>query len=266
MIIIENINSYGRFGNKVLYYLNLRGLAQLCQTDWYCQQWEGSSIFNNKNYNTEFLNKSIVITREEFKKITIKEIIEYSKSFNILLRPPILGSVFFSIFENNKSLIGNVLRENIITKNHVGVHFRGTDFKSWNPKSILPIDYYISAIEFIEEHCGHQEEYILCTDDHSLKSLKGVIKYLHDKKIKWSYGPNSKPNISNGFLSDYSILKSSKFIISSPSTFSITAGILSNAKIIHNENWVNERSSLNDKFWKDLNENKFETYNIFKKI
>jgi hypothetical protein len=266
MIVIENINSYGRFGNKVLYYLNLRGLSQVCQVPWYCQQWEGGKLFNNKDFDNNFLEKSIIITREEFKQIKIKEIIKYSKKFNIILRPPMLGSVFFSIFKNDKSLISNILSKDINTKNHIGIHFRGTDFKSWNPKSILPIDYYINSIKFIEDHYSNKEEYIICTDDHSLNSIKGVIKYLNDKNIKWSYGPNSNPNLLNGFLGDYNILKSSKFIISSPSTFSITAGILSNANIIHSKNWVNERSSLDDKFWKDLDENKFETYNIFKKI
>lgn len=266
MIVIENINSYGRFGNKVLYYLNLRGLSQICNTSWYCQNWEGSNLFNKKGFDNKLLEKSIVITREELKNIGVDKIVEYSKTYNILLRPPILGSVFFSIFKDNKILIENTLSKNIKTNNHVGVHFRGTDFKSWNPNSILPIDYYIDAINYIQNNCNHTDEYVLCTDDHNLESIKSVIKYLNDKKINWRYGPNSIPNVSNGFLGDFNILKSSKYIISSPSTFSITAGILSNANIIHNKKWVNERADLDDKFWKDLNENKFKTYNIFKKI
>ena len=50
MISINTMTS-GGFGNKILYYNNLRQLAARENEEWSCVPWEGSQIFNGDLLN-----------------------------------------------------------------------------------------------------------------------------------------------------------------------------------------------------------------------
>ena len=56
-------------------------------------------------------------------------------------------------------------------------------------------------------------------------------------------------------------------IISSPSTFCITAGFITkDKKIIHSKKWIDNRVEAEDTFWFDLVENNNSNYKIWKTV
>ena len=266
MFIIENMNNYGRFGNQLIYYLNLRKFAKFSNSNWFVPEWSGSQLFNRHGESKNFYEKSVIVNRQQVEQIGIENIINISKEFNVLLRPPLLGEVFFDIC-SEKAPVEDFLIEKTKVENTAGIHFRGTDFASWNPKAILPSNYYINAIEWICNQPDQPKEYVIFTDDKSLISIKDVITYLDKSNLKWSFSPNfTDENKTCNFMKDFIKLSKSKFIISSPSTFSISAGIISNAKIIHSKEWIDSRNNVNDKFWVELYKGGNACYSIYKLI
>lgn len=246
MIILPEF--IGRFGNKVITYNNLRQIADLLRCEWSCPSWEGSKILENCqninfNRNLEFIKPSLdfFLSNDDDKII-----FELSKK-NIILDPTYLGSLTSRFVRLNPK---NFLTRNIEKKNNlIAIHFRGTDFHSWNPKSILTSDYYINSIEYCRS-INENYEFSIMTDDFNLRSLKETIDYLNYNNFKWKWGNSIH---TEDFFDDYLELISSKIIISSPSTFSISAGMLGNCLNIHSKDWIHSRIAENDKFWIELN-------------
>lgn len=126
----------------------------------------------------------------------------------------------------------------------IGMHFRGTDFKTWNPKSILSPEYYLDSFEYLMKSKGSENCTVtIYTDDLHLNSIKVVTDKLRDH-VPLEISSASSPT------SDLRNLAGCKAIISSPSTFAIWAGIFSTKSvIIHSKEWVTERAKLGDDFW-----------------
>ena len=101
------------------------------------------------------------------------------------------------------------------------------------------------------------------TDDLTLDSYIKILKYLKEKGIEFKIGDTKKEAIY-----DFQTMTECDIIVSSPSTFSIWAGILGKKrkKIIHSDKWINTRIENNDKFWIDLNNTDNEIYKLWRKI
>ena len=83
-----------------------------------------------------------------------------------------------------------------------------------------------------------------------------------DNNLKYCYG-----NIKQPFIFDFYRMTQCDILISSPSTFSIWAGVLGkNKKCIHSKRWVNQQSEKNDKFWIDIQKNNSRYYNLWQVI
>ena len=146
--------------------------------------------------------------------------------------------------------------------NQVGIHFRGTDFFQWNPKSILDSDYYLDSIKLCLDSFN-ELEFVLFTDDHNLESFKNISSFLKSNNINHRMGLSQ---ITGNFLDDFIDLASSDIIVSSPSTFAISAGMIGNSRIIHSKKWIEHRISENDKFWVDLQRTGTTFYSIWAQI
>ena len=266
MTIIANLNSYGRFGNKFIFYLNMRSISNFLNQEWFItDSWEGDFLFNNvKKASSNFKKESVMLTGQDLLKIKKDNLLAMANKYNIILKSPLLGEVFFTFCEDAKIF----LKEKIKQEKQVGIHFRGTDFKAWNPKSILPSEYYINALEWIQDKNNNMDiKYRIFTDDMTLKSINKTIDYLNDKGLPWSFGPNyNDKNYTKNFIDDFISLSKSLYIISSPSTFCISAGMISDSKIIHSKLWINSRVEEKDKFWVDLYNKGNTSYNIHKLI
>ena len=54
----------------------------------------------------------------------------------------------------------------------------------------------------------------------------------------------------------------SDYIVASPSTFAITAGILGTAKVVHNQNWVASKAGAGEEFWRQIRDNELLGYEV----
>jgi hypothetical protein len=228
MIVIPNMPIAG-FGNKVLYYNNMRQLAAKHNLGYRSPPWEGDNIFEISNQVNEDTNWKIL--------------------------QHCLGEKFFSDHYMSTREIFKLKIKMELPGKSLAIHFRGKDFHEWNPDSILDPDYYINAIE----ECGEVDTYYLFTDDLDLPSYLNVVKYLPEEKIKYG-SPNS-------VFDDFITMCYCDGIISSPSTFAICAGFIGkHKKIIHSEKWINSRVEVDDKFWVDLKNGGNEDYSLWRLI
>ena len=220
---ITNFPSCG-FGNRLIYYFNLRQKAYKSGCKFFCVPWDGHQIFEENMLGS------------------------YPPTENYKILNFCLGEEFF--LNNGVSTRDIFKLKNIpnLPSNTCSVHFRGTDFHTWNPKSILKYEYYYDSINKIRDNVS---SFILFTDDTNLDSYKKVKKFLEEENINFSVGENTHNR--NNYIHDFSIMSECDYIISSPSTFCITAGFIGKQKkIIHSKEWVLERVEKKDKFWVDL--------------
>lgn len=256
MILLENFS--GRFGNKFLSYNNVRQIAHSFNQQWYVPSWEGDTLFEKSNNN--FLVKNpIKLTTLDFLK-SDSEIQEIINKNDVIIDPHVLGSIFFRFVKlNPQSYLINKFHNN---HGQVGIHFRGTDFFLWNPKSILSSEYYLNSINVCLDSFKDLE-FVLFTDDYNLESFKSVLTFINKNKIKYRMGMFQK---TGNFLDDFIDLASCDTIISSPSTFAISAGMIGNSRIIHSKEWIKHRVNENDKFWVDVQKTGTTFYSLWKQI
>lgn len=259
MIIIKNIS--GRFGNNILHYNNLVQISKLLNIDFNSFNFESFDLLNLKNnYN---LNTSdfIELNSKDILNLNNDEIINRYKDKDIILNP-CLGELFFKFNYNIREIFKP--KSNILNKNkfNCSVNFRGLDFHSWNPLSILPTEYYINSIEYTKRD---NVKYYLFADDKNLESYNETIKYLTQNNLDFEYGITTFDN--SHFINDFFQLCDSDMIISSPSTFAICAGFMGKEKtVIHSEKWVKSRVEKNDLFWLGVSNGGNENYKVEKLI
>ena len=236
MLSIFQMPNFG-FGNRVLYYYNLRQFANLYKTHYYCVPWYGMECFEG-------------------------DLIGHPPKENdsIKIVPPCLGEHFFTDSGVCTRDVYKLKKRVTLEPNSCAVHFRGTDFHQWNPDSILSSQYYLNAIEEVSDSVN---SFYIFTDDRTLKSYQDVKKYLSDKKISYVEGENT-PNRLN-FINDFAILSQCDILISSPSTFCICAGFIGkHKKIIHSKKWVKGRVDREDGFWVGLHNGGNQDYSAWK--
>jgi len=147
-----------------------------------------------------------------------------------------------------------------VPANTCAIHFRGTDFHTWNPRSILKTQYYCDSIEEVRNEVS---SFILFTDDITLESYVEAKDYLEKKGISFALGENT--NDRNNYVQDFATMSECDHIISSPSTYSICAGFIGvPKKIIHSKEWVEYRASEGDKFWYDLYQGGNDDYKLWR--
>ena len=116
------------------------------------------------------------------------------------------------------------------------IHFRGTDFHSWNPDSILDSNYYLESLDSVRNEISNC---IIFTDDPNLKSYQDTINFLSKEKIPFLLGENTSNRLN--YIKDFAIMSECDYIISSPSTFNICAGFVGKKKrIIQLSNLIND--------------------------
>lgn len=240
MFIIDNID-VGRFGNKLMYYNNLVQVSNHFKRDYSCPSFQNNHIFEFSNFPNINLNYTTK-TNSDF--LIKNKFFDFEK--NIILLEPCLGDLFYE-FDTLKTTDIFKFKENYNYQSgilSIGVHFRGNDFQYWDPKSILKTDYYLTSIDDIIK-TNNDVVFTLYTDDLKLDSFINTVNYLTENKINFNFGN------PNDLIGDFVKLSYSDIIISSPSTFSISAGFCGkeNKKIIHSKEWVEYQCNKNDKFW-----------------
>ena len=132
------------------------------------------------------------------------------------------------------------------------IHFRGKDFENWKPHSIICSKWYIDQIERLQI-----KNFIFVTDDFHHKTSKELLQYAHNNDIKYSCYD------SVNYLSDWWMIYNSNILITGPSTFSLTAGVLGKSRIVLNKKYAKIEASNGSKFWLYLLESETIKSEIF---
>jgi len=235
LVSINEMPGWG-FGNRVFYYNNLRQYAHRMGYDWSCCPWDGYQYFKGNLLNN-------------------------SQIGDIELEPQ-LGDNFFKWGHISTRSIFELDEIPKVPENTCAVHFRGTDYYSWNATAVLDTDYYIDSVDLVKDDVSH---FKLFTDDYSLPSFRAVVEKLDKEDIGFFLGENTADR--RHFINDFSYMTECEYIISSPSTFCMTAGFIGKKKrIIHSEQWLLDRINHEDKFWIDLCNGGNRDYKIWKRV
>lgn len=254
-----------QFGNKLLGVNNLIQLSNFYKQDYYFTPFNGLEIFDIKTKTKDYNN-------EPYEKIDINLFIQNKDSIlldnnKFYYLEPCLIELFHEYNQLSTHEIFKIKEPISNTNKVVGIHYRGTDFKIWDDKCILPFDYYKDSIDFIINEITDDFVFVLFTDDYSLDSFKQSVDYIT------SLGKNYELGNINNYLDDFKSLSECDYVISSPSTFCITASFCGkkSKKIIHSYdfimNYKNNTDYFRDIFWKKLlyfDQN--STYNLYKLI
>jgi hypothetical protein len=164
---------------------------------------------------------------------------------DIIIPPDLLGQGFDRYcFFKPKELISlkhkPAFRE---FNNSVAIHFRGTDFSKWNPLAVMNTDFYMQSIELLK--IGDLSVNIFSDDLESL-TVKSLIECI----------PKSKLFPSVSLQKTFSALSQHRYIIASPSTFSLWAAILGQPSVfVISKKWITLMESAGDNFWPQLVKN-----------
>lgn len=257
--------SNGRMGNRLFHYHFLRQITEKTKLEYFNVSFPESTYFENMNRKFNpliLLRKNIKISSKDILSKSSEEFMVYiteenKNGKNILIEPPILGEVFFDylFYDPNQFIkVKNIFKTNINNNKEndkiIGIHFRGTDFESWNKIASLSFNYYKSAIEFCVSHfIKNNITFGLFTDDDYFEPYIKTIRLLKSiKKCNFFIGNNKIAPIY-----DFCLLNQCDILISSPSTFAIFAALIGKKKkIIHSKDWINYATLNNDIFWMKL--------------
>ena len=274
MLGIKKIAS-GRMGNRLFHYNFLRQISKKTGIDYFCINFAESEYFDgiSKRGQTNFrFKKTIKMNSKDVLSFSPEEFIKFiicenNKGKDIVFYPQMLGEVFFDylFFDPNKffKVKEPYKKKPSIVKDGdcvVGLHFRGTDFLTWNKNAYLSSNYYKKAIDFcIDSTKDTPCVYTLFTDDLQFPAYIETMEYLRKLKVKYCKG-----NTRELPIYDFYQLTQSDILISSPSTFAIFAGILGKQKkVIHSKNWLDYAVDLNDTFWVRLSTTQNPYYSIW---
>ncbi len=182
----------------------------------------------------------------------------------LTLIPPVLGYTFNTLYENPNDFLKikkEFQRPYFDYKDQfvVAIHFRGTDFADWNPIACLDADYYLRAVEYcVKKYGNHKLFFSLFTDDLTIESYNKVVSFLKENNYSFNEG-NPQRNLGEECYN----ISISDIVVSSPSTFAITASMLGKKKtIIHSKKWCDYCIERNDAVWVEMMKNECDYYKI----
>lgn len=260
---INNMN-IGRFGNKLLYLNNLLQVSSHFELEPLWPSFECDGIFNFSD-----TRRNPKRTGEEFSSDFFLKNKNYRFDDGDFGMGFCLGNLFFEYdsLSTHKlfSFKEQYVQKGDANKKKVGIHFRGTDFRNWDPKSILPYRYYIESIKYVLQdlkNSNEEIEFFVCTDDPSLESVTMTIEFLRQENQQFKIG------LIGDMIHDFTTLSYCDIVISSPSTFSICACFCGKEDkiIINSKTWIDYRMENNDLFWSKVNDGGNRNYKNHKTI
>ena len=245
------------FGNRLLHFITLRQLANRFGTTYFHNGPRDSRRILGMHSPRRLrvsTGPRVLIDASEFKfgepMRNIGEILNEGR--NVVINGSLLGEAFAGAASAGevafpKNLMSQCDKHRRFQQGSslIALHFRGNDFATWNPMAILPTAYYVDAIRRIRNKITGTLIYRLCTDDRSLSSFQETQAFLVDEGLT-----SLAFDCTNSLECDFSAMASSTFLVSSPSTFAITAAMLGNPHVIHSGEWVADREEKGEQFWK----------------
>jgi hypothetical protein len=245
MIGIRKITG-GRFGNRVLQYNNLVQLANKFEVPFYCDSWEGDSWLNLpeqdcKDDGTQPVN----LTWSHFHQFDDNKLKDIIQNNHCVIDGNVIHNCFFRIVHQDPRKFLSIrpkLQTKNITGTNVGIHIRGDDIifaDGNNGREVHSFEFYKNSIDYILNTDTIKSFYV-CTDDTNFLVYRKTIDYLASLNVKFEAGPSTL-NRSISHIHDFILLSNCDYLISSSSTYVISAGFIGkNKKIIHSKEWIDK--------------------------
>lgn len=258
----------GGFGNRLWTYLNLRILADNLRSSYFSLNREDRNLIRGINREPVIplrFRKVLEVRPPLIDPNELRWVLDEALDSHYLvsIRGPMLGEVFAAHeFDgvSRRSLVRARVCESVRKHSDdnelATVHLRAGDFVDWHPEAILGVDYYLPAIEAALE-VSNNIVFRVCRDDPQHPALESVTDYLRQKGI---LAPEH--HCQNPIACDFVAMADSKVLISSPSTFSILAGILGSALVVQSRDWAESRAQRGENFWQRVLDNSLPSYPI----
>jgi len=251
---------HGRLGNYLFQVNFVMQLALATGTDFMLPAFKRDTTIRPKQrFSSGFLSAEAACLTEEFlmesdtdeilretrrhldlgKSIEVPVWSNPSESYlKVALRDP------SELFRVGSSLAGGVLSKRLRAASPkkseiqtVAMHFRGTDYHSWDATAVMPASYYMDALEMAREKFQIPIQSVaLFTDDPESETARA----LSSLGIKIN---------SRNFNRDFMSIMNSDLVIASPSTFSFWAALLGSKNIIFPMLWAERKAAAGSDFW-----------------
>ena len=126
------------------------------------------------------------------------------------------------------------------SKIKVALHYRGTDFESWDSSALMGAGYYLRALESLQAQYPFSRIEAFGVSDDSTAETPRLLQ---------RSGITFRPRSSSS--QDFLRLQQADVIVASPSTFSFWASILGSKRIIFDSTWV-RRNANRSAFWEAI--------------
>ena len=245
----------GGFGNRLLNYINLRELSGSLGVPWFGPNLLDRSLvkgIHRPRFWPEPLLRPVLFNRDDTLRddflARASDVLASRRS--VILKPRLLTEALARFdFVSPAQLVRHRF---LICDSHrrqhgqgapIVLHLRGTDFATWQPGAVLEEAYYRDALDLLAKQGLQDAAVRICTDDSEHPALEGLSVDLR-RTGRLLEGPCDNP-----FQCDFAAMTQAQTVVSSPSTFSITAALVGHSSAIHSRKWIDSRIQKGDLFW-----------------
>lgn len=245
----------GGLGNRVLTYISLRSVASKFGARYFSYGANDRKLIRGifhplfrVSSGEIYLRSADFLDGSAFQQI----LAELEKPTSFVVKGALLGDVY-ARFASSWQPPGNLLRAKRCKAHEKEgpyetscvIHFRGGDFYQWNSEAVMPLSYYMEAIDSLENPISTL--FRICSDEptHEVPvALKSALQ---------SRGLAVSDNYCQGNLPcDFASMACADVLIASPSTLCIGAGILGSPGVIYQREWVEKRADEGELFWQSV--------------
>lgn len=246
----------GGLGNRLLTYISLRLIADKYGLAWFSPSSRDSKVLRGIHRPPvipiglrapqEWSAKTQSLAELHHKLTYIA-----SRGSALILRPPLLGEIYaefagepISQFVTPKFRLCRFHSEKTDSGKSIVVHLGSKSSHAWNPDALPGPRYFLDALTVCIDDAKNDFNVRVCTDDLENPAIEAISEALGGNAFLPADSRCEDP-----FVCDFAAMLTSSHLISGPSTFSITAGLLSGAKIVQYQQWVDARAQQGEVFW-----------------
>lgn len=259
----------GGLGNRLLNHFNLYQLALRLGVDYFAANKVDSQILAGMSRRRLVPLRFSNVVHFDREDVETPEFIEVARQAikdgsTIVLRPKLLLASFVALEDQPLGLLSKLRAKQCPghrrtrVKKSVVLHLRGGDFAQWNPEATLSSDYYISSLQRLSEEIDDDTLIRICTDDKQHPALPQLTEFIEKSRYR-----RDNAACSGALQCDFRSMVDANFLVCSPSTLSISAALLGNAKTLHSEKWLMSSGKSHELFWTSLRDRNIFSIDVY---
>lgn len=257
----------GGFGNRVLSYLSIRHLAEEVSASYFFVDPHDrqliSGIHRPHRMLTRLAQQTVFRAVDTQRDTFVDEVVDaISHGRFAVFKGPLLGEVLVRFAKTDSRKLTQLRaqqctrhQKSLGSRKLITTHLRAGDFREWEPAAVLPLSYYKAALDTLGTLATDEWRVRICVDDESHPALEGLQEDVRARGLLLDLTECDSP-----FDCDLASMSQSEYLISSPSTFALVAGMLGKPRVIHSAQWVENRVSRGENFWRHIGRGTFPGY------